>query len=694
MTAARRLAAKGAAFTVLSALSTAYILAFDFWGLRAGLGVMRSATMALGYAMTFWVLVAGFVFYLRRLGFVARVVVGATAGVLALLLVLAWPGFYMSDSFAQISAGVIRPIDRGLGAFTPIITHALIQHIPTMAAVPAAQIAFFALALGAAVQLYVDRGEAGLPVGILLAWLAVSAPVLFTVLLVSRDTWMAIVSMFVVIEGVRLFADPHWRDGRTASRLLLWCVIAGWMRIDGVLMGLLVVAALLLRWRHWGRRDRAALIGFARRAVLPAAALFVGGTVLTTVLVPGTLNPSYAITLWINPVGYVIQRDRASIDPADLARIDAAVPLNGLEGDGPDAGIDAYWYADEDGTVRVPPRGPERTALAGSVARIVLAHPATFIENRWRVLMASNGPRPGGAVWANLAFIDAAFVRTTMQGWGFSSGYQPKLPEARRAVERAFFASTTGWLGRLQWAFLPEAALLGLLLLTGWRRMPDLAFGAAILLVRVPLMILLAPESQTKYYASLEFASPILLVLALARWLPRPSTSASSANPSDTSPPRVAVVPPALDDRRSGSTSLATLARFGLVSLIGWGGDFALFAALTAAGFDPLPANLVSAGAAVTFVYFASVRRIFRYRGDFLYAKWIAYLAYQGVAVLIASAAIATLAAASGHAPILAKLAITPFTFVANYLFMKLLTRPVESGLADTPLSLDRGDPA
>ncbi|MBA4040232.1 MAG: hypothetical protein C0474_00210 [Sphingobium sp.] len=298
MISAQSLATRGVAFTALPALSTIYILAFDFWDLRAGLGLMRSATMALGYAIAFWAMVAGFLFYFTRLGFLARMVFGIAAALLGLLLLLAWPGFYISDSFAQVWAGVIRPIDSGLGSFTPIVTHALIQHLPTMAAVPAAQIAFFRLALGTAVQLYLDRGEGRLPIGILLAWVALSAPILFTVLLVSRDTWMAIVSMFVAIESVRFIADPDWRDGRVAARLLALCVVAWWLRVDGALMGLLALAMLLRRWQRratQGRatQGRAVRGGFVRCAFLPAVGLLAGGTLLTAVLVPGKLSPRH-----------------------------------------------------------------------------------------------------------------------------------------------------------------------------------------------------------------------------------------------------------------------------------------------------------------------------------------------------------------------------------------------------------------
>jgi len=118
----------------------------------------------------------------------------------------------------------------------------------------------------------------------------------------------------------------------------------------------------------------------------------------------------------------------------------------------------------------------------------------------------------------------------------------------------------------------------------------------------------------------------------------------------------------------------AAISRFGLVSLIGWGGDFFLFVVLVNFGVDPLIANGISAGAATTFVYFQSVYRVFRYSGKFLYRKFVGYVVYQVAAIALAAAAISVLVVSFALQPWLAKILITPLTFFANYFFMKFLT--------------------
>jgi putative flippase GtrA len=118
---------------------------------------------------------------------------------------------------------------------------------------------------------------------------------------------------------------------------------------------------------------------------------------------------------------------------------------------------------------------------------------------------------------------------------------------------------------------------------------------------------------------------------------------------------------------------LQQILKFALVSGIGLGIDFVIFLLLMAGGFAPFTANIVSGACAVTFVYFASVRKIFSYAGRFLLGLFLAYLAYQAAGVTLASLAVGYLATLTS--PVLAKILILPVTFGANYLFMLLLTR-------------------
>jgi len=117
----------------------------------------------------------------------------------------------------------------------------------------------------------------------------------------------------------------------------------------------------------------------------------------------------------------------------------------------------------------------------------------------------------------------------------------------------------------------------------------------------------------------------------------------------------------------------ARIFRFGIVSGIGLGLDLLTFALLIQADLSPFHANAVSSVAGVSFVYFASVRRIFSYDGRFHVPMFAGYLLYHMCGIAAGSWLVAWLTA-SGLIPFAAKLCILPLTFGANYLFMGWLT--------------------
>lgn len=126
--------------------------------------------------------------------------------------------------------------------------------------------------------------------------------------------------------------------------------------------------------------------------------------------------------------------------------------------------------------------------------------------------------------------------------------------------------------------------------------------------------------------------------------------------------------------RAGHPANFRNIVRFAFVSGTGLALDVLLFLLLLSLGWTSLWANAASATCAVAFVFFASVHRIFSYAGAFLLGLFLAYLAYQAAAVAAASFAVAFLVA-HGLAPALAKIAILPATFAANFLFMTWLTR-------------------
>jgi putative flippase GtrA len=125
--------------------------------------------------------------------------------------------------------------------------------------------------------------------------------------------------------------------------------------------------------------------------------------------------------------------------------------------------------------------------------------------------------------------------------------------------------------------------------------------------------------------------------------------------------------------RRIVGLHLTKLVHFAGVSGTGLILDFCLFLALLSFRLPPFAANFASSCAAVTFVYFASLRRVFRYGGEFHASMFALYAAYQAFGIAAGSWVIQLLIGLGAPGAV-AKLAIVPVTFSANYLFMSWLT--------------------
>ena len=111
---------------------------------------------------------------------------------------------------------------------------------------------------------------------------------------------------------------------------------------------------------------------------------------------------------------------------------------------------------------------------------------------------------------------------------------------------------------------------------------------------------------------------------------------------------------------------------FGLISGLGLLLDMVIFYLICFVTEYVFMANLLSASAAVSFVFFASVRRVFFYQKDKLWDKFLWYLVYNCIAIVVASLCVHVIAGL-GVQPLLAKVVIIPATFLANFFFMNWL---------------------
>ncbi len=126
---------------------------------------------------------------------------------------------------------------------------------------------------------------------------------------------------------------------------------------------------------------------------------------------------------------------------------------------------------------------------------------------------------------------------------------------------------------------------------------------------------------------------------------------------------------------------------FGL-SGIGWIIDMCIYSIMSNFNIQTIIANIISSFVAVTFVYTTSTKKIFKnINKDFnVKKKYIVYIVYQILIVLISSTVINFLSneiinceigIISHYHKIFAKIFVTPFTMITNFVFMKFLIEKV-----------------
>jgi putative flippase GtrA len=102
----------------------------------------------------------------------------------------------------------------------------------------------------------------------------------------------------------------------------------------------------------------------------------------------------------------------------------------------------------------------------------------------------------------------------------------------------------------------------------------------------------------------------------------------------------------------------------------------------------PEISNIISSTISVTFVYFTSIKKIFENNSDSFSVrkKYIFYIIYQTIAILTVSLIIGKLVLIINNvgidiiinnSKIIAKILVTPFIMIINFIFMKTLIEKI-----------------
>lgn len=510
-------------YAVLTLASAAWIAATNWWDISISGDApgVKFASAVLGFGMAFWAMVGAFCYYaFFRLDRFGRLMFGILGGVLGLFAVLNWPGYLDSDTIAMISDSREVPRAAWYGS-APMITGAILHHIPFLGSLLVVQCAFIVLAVAYALQTLREY-EGKIAAWVALGLLAVSLPFYYNVLLVVRETWVAIASLFVATECVRFFRDSEWKNGKTFGRLLACAIVAWCMRSECLLYVAIVLGFGIIRLAIPMLRDRSPINwrSFKLRPFAPAiVALVLTQAVLPLAVRTFPSNAGYDITLWLEPVGDIMSNNSEAVDPETRATIYEFIEPKVFAIDWNATQFGAkFWTPLNTKLIKLPQTDADRSRLNSAAMKVAMADPMRFIANRIHAFDLANAPDARFdevAVQPTQVFVTSPRAQAavanlqrdlTLGGW-----FDP----VRAHIEQLFASTETGPVGAAQWAVYPDIfALVIVALLLPWA--PGYAMAALILLSRIPSLFLFMPWPQQKYFFPADMVLPFVVVGAAA----------------------------------------------------------------------------------------------------------------------------------------------------------------------------------
>jgi len=485
----------------------------DWWSAAAEAERIRNLTVV--RVLLFLGLTAAFAALpglLRRTNRVGALAFAGWCGWLGLWLLAQWPGIVVDDSMDMVQNASQGVVYDWFSYLHSVYTLALFDLVPHVAAYGVFQVALTAGVFAYATQLVAARTRSRAPVVVMTLVLALSMPVIVETIQYTRDTPFAVLHLLVALYVAHTVAV---RCGLSRGGLAGLAVLVGFLsayRGDGMVL-LVVVPVLLALLLRPGRR------ALAGGAVAFAAAFALFHAVLPSLLVVRDSGRAYEMTLRLNPLGAVLQTDFYSPDKErDLRELGAVIDVEKVKEVQDATNVEGYWGGHWN---REAPE-PQWEAFKAASTRVLLNNPMTVLANRTSTFLSSTSLAPGSLHGPEYVTDRAADRQLERRGdlAPYVTATPPVLRLYTPSLETIRWATDfegVGLSGRaLHWNFLPWLLVLAACLLAP-RRLRFEAVLAAIVLSRVPLVFLLSPVAQYKYYYSVHLGGMVVLGFLLAR---------------------------------------------------------------------------------------------------------------------------------------------------------------------------------
>ncbi len=419
-----------------------------------------------------------------------------------------YPGYIMTDSYETIFQVMNLDFTNWFSSIHPFLYLILFQIIPHPIVVPIFQIILSSIIFSLIInKIYKVLGL--VPALFLFLLIFSSVPIIVNTIFYTRDTIYGVLHLLLIY----FIFDSLTTDNTTQKRLI--CIISislllSIYRSEGILLLFLVPFSFFIMKK----------ISFKKTLIISVTSIlfFIPLSFTLDKLLSIKNVGNYKLTLIMNPLGYLIQNNYFTVSgEKDMEIISNVLDVPKVKELSTPYEIPAYWA----GAWDWKKSDKDYSKLYQLFFRMVGDNIPLFINNRILNFLASTGFSDSGGLY----YLDGAKWSTE------NKSYQ--LIQEKFALKNDLFPNVKSFQNKiieftlkfkganggriLFWNFVPFIAILSLLILL-YKWVPISSICSIIILYRVPIIFLISPGSQFKYYYSVYLFGLIAIFFAFTEY--------------------------------------------------------------------------------------------------------------------------------------------------------------------------------
>ncbi len=466
-----------------------------------------------------------------------------------------------------------------------------------------------------------------------------------------------------------------------STLLILW-------RSEGILFVVFIPIFLFFVYRKQINIKKSLLMFFVF-----IVTVFVYNKTLNSIPIIKTHNDKYGLTIFVNPLSIMVQNElKGKNIEEDLKNIDKVFDIEVLKKYSSYTEIPSFWK----GQLVKENYLDHIKEFKKSYINIILNNPISFLKARYKTFVASSGIdenylafAPGIADYIYEVDKNKIVNNEMIDNFINDNRFmKPINTDLKANIEVPIIGLNLNTRSHIQiiklifWNFMPIIFVLFLLMIYSIiKKYYFMAFICLSFLGRVVIIFLTSPGSYFMYFLPEYIICSVIILLSI--YINRHNKNNDVEQNMAVNATNLTIT-----NQNKFIASLKQAIKFFSISGIGWIIDICIYAAICKANVLPELANMISSIISVTFVYIVSTRKTFNNKSNSLSVKkkYIFYIIYQIIAILTVSLIIGKLSLILGNlsidiilsnAEIAAKIIVTPFIMIINFLFMKALIEKV-----------------